>query len=540
MAKAAKEQKDGWKFPIKGATVGRRRHQVERYFRLYLKFGMGEDCVLSGIPDFLKKLEHLLGDHEVQLSAGDLHPKAWDTDLPWKRMQYGHNLDLPIRRLANASIWQRVERCIDGAFSSLGAHRGGGAARHLVWWLQYDIPNEACDGDITLLLTERMFRDPLSSEMRALTCAFFSLGNPNLERRFGCGELVYLDNAASKIGWSVESWAYENFVNVALEEEKHQVPGVRWITFLTAEQLRRLGGFQRLRTSATELAAIGVLHLANTKYSEHPVERIHIEPLGDGAAVFLAPIDLTLNGMWFLDGNCTTEMEMGGLANYMWLTSHLRAAGLLYTIPDDWLERYRRAQLEAQSQVLEQEKEASARDADAAKRKTRKPKWSVPIELLPPPRCVTGAAKLDPKPPRIKEMNESARCYRLGETDDVLSVYGVTADEPTRLKSPILVGSLNPKRAELHFDARIHGWDGEFSEPVPEKSLSQRRLTQLICPKCQGRLFDTWAAFEPTEEEELPEEGGSPPAQDLFTWFWLVARCAACKWSAVVADVECA
>jgi len=100
-----------------------------------------------------------------------------------------------------------------------------------------------------------------------------------------------------------------------------------------------------------------------------------------------------------------------------------------------------------------------------------------------------------------------------------------------------MVGSLNPLRAALHFDARSHGWDGEFSEPSPAKAISQPRLAQLACPKCQGRLFDTWAGFEPTEEE-VSDEDGSPAVQDVFTWFWLVARCTACKWNAVVADIE--
>jgi len=314
MPRSAKVKKDdGWKFHLEGASDHEaRRHHVERYFRLHLKFGPGADCTLAGAPDFASRLKALLGDHQVQLGVGALHPKAWGTDLPWKRRAYGHSLRLRLCQFAEASLWRRAEECVQGADFTLRAHRGGGAARHLAWEFQYQGAGEIVGGHVTLLLTERMFRAELSSELRSLTCSFFSLGDDRLKPVYGCGDLVYRDDFSLRGEWSVESWAYENFLDIALDEGKHQLPGVRWITFISAEQLRRLGGIQSLKASAAELAGIVSLENSNMNLGEHPVEQVHVEPTREGAAVFLASMDDVLSGSCYTHGARREEPGMGG------------------------------------------------------------------------------------------------------------------------------------------------------------------------------------------------------------------------------------
>jgi hypothetical protein len=117
------------------------------------------------------------------------------------------------------------------------------------------------------------------------------------------------------------------------------------------------------------------------------------------------------------------------------------------------------------------------------------------------------------------------------------TVFGVQRKDLTFV-SPICLGSPDQQRAWFTFNDAIHGYDGEM---FPDLSRSPRALRQLVCPTCSGRLFECSAVFEyPCDREGLEEDDLWARREDFFTWFYLVARCAACGWQRTVASVECA
>lgn len=104
---------------------------------------------------------------------------------------------------------------------------------------------------------------------------------------------------------------------------------------------------------------------------------------------------------------------------------------------------------------------------------------------------------------------------------------------------PVYVGGSTRQSAAFVFDGSKHGFDGEFGNaPARPKKAAE----PYHCPRCgHGKFFCT-AIFQYAGEnnEELENPAFIARVQDFFSWFALRARCASCKHSMVVIDVECA
>jgi len=157
------------------------------------------------------------------------------------------------------------------------------------------------------------------------------------------------------------------------------------------------------------------------------------------------------------------------------------------------------------------------------------------------PRCILAEADRTPPPESLKKYLRHAPFHIRPHTiQPATTIYGRNQRGEDTLGSPILVGALKPERAALYFDSRLHGWDGEHADPAAAHTKPLGRLKQFACPSCAGRLFEVWAAFEPTDIDELDDPEEQARAHDFFAWFTLAAACASCQWTGIVASIECA
>jgi hypothetical protein len=187
-------------------------------------------------------------------------------------------------------------------------------------------------------------------------------------------------------------------------------------------------------------------------------------------------------------------------------------------------------------------REYEEQKAPMAKPRRSKVNW---IERLKdrPPRflhdCATAATS-PLKPALAKRVHGHTTHFDIRPRDakPALTLYGRACDDPTQLTSPIHAGALKPERATFVFDSIVDGWDGMVADgPVRPRSP---RLKQFTCPGCDLRFFHLRAVLEyPDDLDELDKDERAH-AEDYFTWFWLIATCAGCKWQGIVADVECA
>jgi hypothetical protein len=127
----------------------------------------------------------------------------------------------------------------------------------------------------------------------------------------------------------------------------------------------------------------------------------------------------------------------------------------------------------------------------------------------------------------------SASLHILGYPNDLVAGY---------LLCPLSAQCSTCQRVIPLFDAKEHGYDGEYAPP----SYSMRgsgEPQQFDCPQCSGVTFAAYVAFSyQFEDDEARELEAEHPGriQDFFDWFTLEVRCDHCGTHNTAADYECA
>ncbi len=150
-----------------------------------------------------------------------------------------------------------------------------------------------------------------------------------------------------------------------------------------------------------------------------------------------------------------------------------------------------------------------------------------------PPRCVKGVAM----PAMARELEEVNREY-----GSFTSTFAVRADAPlplwvrtvtydeksTEFVPPYAIGSHDTPH--FQFDHRRDGYDGEFGHWDDHQPMGKEGWHQHACPTCNSKLFRFTVAFQYSgNNEELTEPARIARRQDYYSWFILIARCAACS-----------
>lgn len=483
----------------------------------------------SNVPEFLAFVADLLGDHRAEFYTSFLAPRAWATDLPWRQKYHGAALTMPLSTFAEPRTWRLVLDLADGQYWQISARRGGGAKRHVVWTMGQEWRRFGSIDGLDFLLSARHISD--RSRVHDLAAAFFAAVAAD-GAIGGCGEVVQTDSPEFMNWYPTDDCSGRSLLDLLqLEEYNRQGPRLaapRLMTLLTTPQLERLGGLDSLVARAKSAG----LRICCEKPPYCTIGMRHPEIVFGAlpAGAWLAVKDLQTLSFSLAHGggpDCPSSM--------LWLFDELRQADLLVATGPPLFPAHR--DLECR-RLAEYERHSSVRPRS----ESRKDDQASRLAYLRshPPRCVRTRAVLETKPPA--GLSAEAICFRLDPQalSKALTIYGRATRGEGMLGSPVLVGSLEVDRAALYFDSRIHGFDGENSPPAPEKARPIGRLKQLVCPKCGGRLFHVWAAFEPDDEGQGTPVSGRPRPEDLFTWFWLHAKCAACRWRDTVTDVECA
>ena len=523
----------GWRSPLQGWEY----QHPGRYLHLCADFKVPARDVATSIAPLLRSLGSVLGEHPVKLTTCAVQGKAWRTDLPWRSVQYATALTLPISKLANSGVWRQVIDCIDGGPSNLEAVRGGGSTRHIVWHLEFE-EHPGNSSRLELYIAEHHLNDRQTAQTEKLIAQFFKCTTKVAPLLTGYGQVRHLEWPCRFIGlWGSmpnDQWVFEALQEMSREIGDSRIPWPRWITALTAEQVKALGGMGALAKRYSTFV--------NNLYPVHDVaaprriaRSVVILPLGGAGLVLLSDV---LRGL-----HCNRYGEhVSDTEPLHWFLDELRRADLLSIADPNGLKR----SIDATNVgIARYEAGAGAADAEPAPP-------AIPLQKLlqhvreHPPSCLTASAQPGDDVPSFLRLDGNAAAFRIRSHGlaDALPIYGRKPEfdaEPNTLQDPILVGSHKQPRAGLFFDARIHGWDGAQSDPVPARARPIGRLTQLSCPECGGRLFHAWASFE--YPDDIPESTNLSSGQcpeDFFSWFWLAATCASCKWSGLVADIECA
>ena len=110
------------------------------------------------------------------------------------------------------------------------------------------------------------------------------------------------------------------------------------------------------------------------------------------------------------------------------------------------------------------------------------------------------------------------------------------------LLSPISAQCLVCERLVPLFDAREHGYDGEYGQ-YNDSLGGSGEPQQYHCPQCSGVAFATYVAlsyeFEGDDADALEAEHPGR-IQDFFDWFTLDVRCEHCGTLSTAVDYECA
>lgn len=518
-----------WKSPPQGYPYTNPLH----FLRVRADYQPDTAAFVPHLTHLFRQLVDLLGDHAVDIHAS-IRPEAWKTDIPWRQVTYGNDLTLPLSALCRPSYWRRILKCQRDETDQpwIRAYRGGGKYRHLVW----NLGNGYCGGNrmAELLLAARHVHERRSRALERLILDFLATVASHASMVGGFAERYVAHHANIVTIGGVPALSYDRWMNESLRSDEYevgglQIPNPHWLTVLTPDQLAALGGGEALMSRA-QAAGEAWAHTnevpSGTKIS--PIARIEPLPKGAAAVVLIDTHDAILWRAEVFDGPLS-EPPM------LWFTQELAKAGLLAASRHDRFDRYV-ARTRERVTTSDPHPVRARRISATARRKHNEYLQSHP------PRCIQSSGEYTVAFPLKQRFADNAICFQLKPSNLArgMPIYGaVIAEKNAVLGSPLLVGALTRDRAVLAFDDRIHGFDGEQNEAAPERARLLGALKQLQCPKCAARLFEAWAIFETLNAD--PDEWPKPDhPEDYFTWFWLVARCASCKWSKTVADIECA
>jgi|GEM_PF-5332693 len=471
--------------------------------------------------------------NKVQITTHTLKhprfPRRWH--LPWRRAEYSWELAISVEQIRNERVWRLVLEDTKDSLSEVASFRGGGASRHMLWSINLGHSNEFSFQLAKLLPTtddtdadENAVLDVWRTYFRVVGTSPAIFGDGRLVRVSsdirGSWDIDYPDNFAD---------AYtDHLFGVAKDHGWFGIPAVTPTTYLGGAIVKRLGGVRALRARFDAMCDDAIA--AGSIDPEFPATMPRApEVCGNGMlAMYASGVSDTSALRYELHDTAAQRL-------LWWLMDELIAANLFLPARTGRIAEANRLTREYRAKVASGEiNEPGSRTVDSARSIAE---YAGMIRTLQP-RCVTQGQVAKDCPKRFAP---NRVIWRIGNLlHSAHPVYGVAVKkDPTALAAPILVGSLRPERAALHFDTMIHGWDGQQNHARP----SRRRLTQFECPSCRGRLFKTWAAFEHDgSPSELPVDDpeNCPNPQDYFTWFTLVTKCVACGETGMTCDEECA
>lgn len=315
-----------------------------------------------------------------------------------------------------------------------------------------------------------------------------------------------------------ESRAYNLWRGSGAARREH-IRSVSWLTLLTPAHLAKLGGVAQLQAATTPWKAVGSVPEVRAIGKSH-------------AMVCLSAVSAA--GISPLMAPPTHFAQRVADAGLCW-ESILRERRMLLG-PDSRQTARDLAKWRAQDVVnVRQAASLSNGDRKSASEKARSRAY---YRNHPPAflrnRCVIGS-KVDFPQSYVSPHLVVHRIAMPGHSH-VHTAWGAPSEYDYLFRGPLYIGGKTQAEAFVVIDPSIIGHDG-----VQRRSTrtARRKLRQLRCPQCWHDQFRFAIALEYSlKEHEIAEIG--LPAEELFTWMYVHAACAKCKWRKNVLDVECA
>ncbi|GMV26357.1 MAG: hypothetical protein AMXMBFR58_23880 [Phycisphaerae bacterium] len=522
--KPRNQSSNDWRSPPSGYPM--RDHRLILWLAAY--FDRTPRATRLGLPESFLELTRLFGSHAVELAVSPAPgPQAvalHATDLDWRSGENATTLRTSTTELAAQPFWDRL-RVLDthGISWKTSARRGSGATLHEVW--EYSI-HQASDWSPAVAMFQIAVRHVADEDLLKTNDFVHSWFE-----RWGRAGAFYARGGFTRLDDNPEirdQPCWESHIasliwSASAARTRPIVPGVYRYNFLDATRASLLdldrvtdGCKKALYETRVRAAAGGVT--------------ITVGEISGTSALYLRTTGE--DSLSEFSGNKYQEASL-------WLLYHFSRAGMLAIQNLEWMAEQPEA---VEKQILSHR----AREAGTTSvgRGGRKFARRIAELQITSPACLRESAQPDssallPGAEEIRRDNTTVFAIRAPGEVTGTGFYGAPVANSHLLSSPIRVGSLKPERALFEFDELRHGWDGEQREgPFAPPN---RRLKQFKCPTCDGRNFALHTIFEypPDFEDDLEGEHRSRP-QDFFTWFWLHARCTACNWSGIAADIECA
>lgn len=465
----------------------------------------------------IRAVASLLGDHRVELWCVEDAKILLPSPLLWSTRSTGMELRTTTDLLRDRRTWESLASRWS-TFWTIRAYRGGGKHRHEVWSLhvQWWPDRRNYPGRIEFSLATRHVADAQLKALHRLIEMFFSCSASG-GCTYGRGDAVlrareYIDLELDPAHLPMVE--YHRHLCTSWDD---RVPWVHRFNLLNAKHMRQLGPADAI---VNPLNRLGGSISAKTMKDKvlltlDPLCEFNLEGRLSGDPPFLKPAGLSVP----------------------WVLSRFVKGGLLAMQRLDWLD--------ASMAELESIKQAAANPLPKVKPKPKRQSAQLKAAMNRPPRFLkpSGRRTLAAFPEVFKREGISARTahWSVFPTEPrqsrAMTLFGVGSRDSHQLHTLIRAGSMKDDRAAFTFHELRDGWNGE---QVGELHNVRHRLRQLTCPRCDGRQFDLDVALEYPDDLDELSESEQAHAEDFFSWFWLAARCPACNWEGVVADVECA
>ena len=419
-------------------------------------------------------------------------------------------------RTAGRRPWDRTAFHVDWHVPGNYAVSRFGPPENPVLTVSLNIPDIPSGQELDLIaVIDRFFHRAASAG------AFFASGHLYpLHRRPWCGghleshEPPQLGEAARQRIWA----------ELGTQRQVY-LPDVRHMMLLTTAHLKKLGGRSQF---VKEIKAFGRSDPAGYP----PQARALI-----GESLYLWADEHLIGsdgGGMRIDSMAVNAPDRGAA----WLLARFAQAGLLAEQAPSALDA-----MQAYDEVVKRRgdvREASATDgtAELEAREAAFAEYMRRMWLNPP----TFIA------PHAHDVSKAVRSgLTRSDRDNVTAfVIAKAADEPVGLwcprsnfgemLAPFYIGGPTKASALAVFDPGRHGFNAENGLG---RRASAKTPDSIHCSRCGHDRFVVTAKFEYGEPEDDANQE-QPRPHDLFTWFWLEAKCASCKHKGEIASVECA
>lgn len=527
-------------------TLGIKDRPLNICFKVELDFSTNPRVSDLRLWEIMGQLLPILGDHPLHIHTLTEERKLLDNPRPWKGGRHGCDLKTTLAALTNQQLWLDIQPAFN-EWCYIEVRRGTREHRHLVWWMIFEPQTGPYAPTFELAICTAHVPKDMAAEVEALVHHIFQIGVSADSCAGGrAGHVEYLPSYFTISMGFAESVSPANYhprdaAGLACGEHAWHtrpcnvplIPYIAHANLVPREFLNKLGGAPRVRTFAEALSCDPIT----------PMFTVTDMPRGF-ANIQFGRFDVGNFASWIRDPSA-----MKAHVGIRWLAKETAAAGM-FLFQDPSLEkRELRLVREFRQNALAQ----AAADRAAATRSPYRDQSHTEVRnemayfWAHPPRCIRDVSFV--ASPTLSqstdhELHESTTSFwiRPSSREEAFTVYGAPTSGAThRFNSPIRVGAVDPDRAVFAFDANHDGWDAETDKRQQRPRQTKRRLRQLTCPDCQGRMFKLKAAFEYPIDDDLKDD---PEAwahrQDYFTWFWLFASCAACPWNSLIVDWECA